>query len=132
MADSFSWNNGVLYLWTGTNPASEIALVRDVNVSMVRAYINQQSVNGDYYNVMTGERADVSFSVVYTPDMALFRVFNQSTAVHMKLHHAYGNNSAGVILYSGVFDRWGIGGSEGQVFNAPVAYHSNVWTGYGQ
>lgn len=130
--ESFSFVEGTLYLWTGQNPSSAVAYVQDTNVTCVKGINNLQSVNGVYHNIVTGYRADVVFSVAYTPDMALWRLFRTSTAVHMKIDHAHAGGSAGVILYSGVFDSFSIDGRENSIFLTPMTYHANNWSAYGQ
>lgn len=132
MADSFSYPEGTLYLWTGQNPSSAIAFVQNTNVTLAHGIINQQAVNGNYFNVVTGQRADVYFTVTFTPDMRLFGMFNQSTGVHMQIDHTHAGGSAGIFLYSGAFDNLSINGNEGGMFTMPLSYHANVWSAYGQ
>lgn len=131
MSETFSFSEGTLYLWTGTNPSSAIAFVQDINTQIIRGIQNIQGVNGNYTDILTGQRANVSFSPVFTNDMSLWRLFMSTTAVHMKLDHTHSAGSAGVILYSGVFDSFALNGNEGGVFQSPVAYHANVWSAYG-
>jgi hypothetical protein len=130
--DGFSFAEGALWLWTGQAPSTEVAYVQNASVNLVRGYVNQQTVNGDYFDIATGQRANVSFTPVFTPDVSLLRIFNQSTAVHMKLNHVQGGVSAGIILYSGRFDQLSMNGNEGQVMTMPMTYHANVWSAYGQ
>lgn len=132
MTDSYSFPEGTLSLWTGQNPSSAIAFVQNSNVTLTRGIINQQAVNGNYFDVLTGQRADVYASVVFTPDIRLITMFNQSTAVHMQLDHTHAGGSAGIFLYSGTFDTLSINGNEGNIFNMPLSYHANVWSAYGQ
>jgi hypothetical protein len=130
--DGFSFSEGQLWLWTGVNPSSAIAYVENTNVNITKGVANPQSVNGTYYNTVTGQRVDVSFSLVFTPDMALFRMFDSPTAVHMKLDHQYNGMSAGMILYSGIFDSFAINGNQGGMFTTPLRYHANIWSAYGR
>lgn len=129
--ESYAFPEGTMWLWTGSNPSSAIAFVQDVSVSMTKGVNNLQAVNGNYHNIVTGYRADVTFSVVYVNDMSLYKLFNSPTAVHMKLDHNHALGSAGVILYSGIFDSMAINGQENQVYSTPMVYHANVWSGYG-
>lgn len=131
MSDSFAFAEGELYLWTGTNPSSAIAFVQDFNGTFTRGIQNIQGVNGNYTDILTGQRVDVSFTPTFTTDLSLWRMFMSPTAVHMKLNHAHSGGSAGYILYSGVFESFGLQGREGDVFTSPVRYHANVWSAYG-
>lgn len=129
--EAYSFSEGQLYLWTGTNPSSAIAYVQEFNASFVRGILNTQGVNGNYINTLTGKRVDVGFTPVFINDLPLWRLFDSPTAVHMKLDHVNNGGSAGMILYSGVFDSFALNGSEGQVYMTPVRYHANLWSAYG-
>jgi len=132
MAESFAFSEGALSVWTGVAPAVEIALVRNTNVSLSRGIINQQSINGNYFNTVTGQRADVSMNIAFTPDITLFQLFNQASGVHIHIAHSHAMGSAGLYLYSGAFDFYGVNGNEANIFTSPLLYHANEWSAYGE
>lgn len=131
MAEGYAFAEGEVWLWTGANPSSAVAFVQNINVALSKGVVNQQTVNGQYYDVVTGRRADVSFTPVFA-DMAMYRLFHSPTAVHMKLNHVVGGASAGFLLYSGIFDNLSINGAEGAMMQSPMTYHANVWSAYGE
>ena len=130
--ESFAYPEGILSIWTGISPSSAIAFVQNSNVTITRGIVNQQAVNGNYFNVVTGQRADLSFTPVFTPDISLFAMLNQSTGIHIQLNHVHSGGSAGIFLYSGAFDSLSINGNESNIFTMPITYHANEWSAYGQ
>jgi hypothetical protein len=134
MGEAFAWSEGQLVLYTGSHApvtSAVVAYVKSVNGNMVRGWQNREAMNREYYNVFTGQRADISFGAAYTYGAAALKVLESATAVHMKLHHNIsGQGSGGYFFYSGVFDSLAINGMDNGVFEWTISYHANVWSAY--
>lgn len=130
--EAFGWPEGQVYLWTGTATASAVvALAQNTQGVFQRGWETHQSIDGVYGQHLTGQRADVSIGAVYTYDATIKRMVDAATAIHLKLYHSSINGSAGLILYSGVVDAFGLNGSENNPYVYTLQYHCHIWSAYG-
>lgn len=127
----FTFNDGELYAWTGDTPSlNPVAFVTDIQATPVREWRNIQLLNGDYRNVLAGERVDAAFSVEYSLS-AFWDFFEATGQVHLHIAHLREGASAGLYMYSGVIDSMPIQGADGGANRQSVQYHANEWSAYG-
>lgn len=132
MAETFSWMEGQVYVWTGSATASAVvAYAQDMQGALVRGWDNRARADGSYSNALTGRRADITIHAMFTYDATLLRINESATAVHVHLKQSNALGSAGYFLYSGRIDRIDFQGSEGNPYVYGLAYHANVWSAYG-
>lgn len=133
MPEVYAWPEASITLYTGSHaPATSAvqAFAKSVNAAMVRGWMNNQTLGSEYYNVLTGQRADVSIAALYTYGAAAIKMIEAATAVHLKLNHTGVNGSAGFYLYSGVFDSLALNGADNGIFQFTMAYHANSWSAF--
>jgi hypothetical protein len=134
MAETFSFYEGELHLWTGSHTASgnPVAYVENVNITPNIAWQSDAAVDGTYRAHITDERADYSFSVAWEYGATLPILHAARTAVHMKITHDLGGGlgSAGVILYSGVLNTVGYGGAQRGMMQLPVNGFAHSWSAF--
>lgn len=132
MREAIAFSEGSARLWTGSAAHYGFALAQSVNVSFGYGWNNFQTLDGTYRNLLTGQRADVTIAAAQSYDMAIFRMFQSATAIHMELWHGTPISvSAGWVLWSGRIDQLQIQGQQGDVLRYNLTYHANVWSGYG-
>ena len=134
MAETVAWPEGQAILFTGGGATSAVvAYAQDVRGSFIYGYENRQVLDGTYYDVLTGRRADVDIGYLYTTDQTLARLFESATAVHIHLQHSVAPSgvTAGFRLWSGRIDSLSYDGTENAPFRYRLTYHSNVWSAYG-
>lgn len=133
MAESFSWNEGNLYLYTGAatpSTSAVFALARDTRANFALGWDNRAAANRTYRDHLTGQRCDVYVNAVYTVDTTLAKIHESATAVHMKLLQSNGIGSAGYFLYSGRIDSLQYQGNERNPFIYTLNAHFNSWSGF--
>ena len=130
--ETYSWNEGSIAFWTGSATASAvIAYATNSDLSLVRGWENRRTLSGNYYDLLTGQRADLMVGAVYTSDLTLARMVESATAVHVRLTHTNAvNGSAGFLLYSGRIDALRYAGSEAAPYTYQLTYHANQWSAY--
>ena len=132
MGETFAWPEGTIYLWTGSATASAIpAYAQNVQGTFVQGWDNFATCDGNWHDVLTGVRADVTIGALYTVDNAVKAMVASQTAIHMHIRHTALGASAGYLLYSGRADVVTLAGREGEVFQWSMSYHANVWSAYG-
>jgi hypothetical protein len=133
MPEVFSWAEGQIALWTGSATASAtVGLATDITLSFAQEYINRRTLSGNYYNLESDRRVDISFGHYMTTDLTILKIFKSATGVHFKINHsAYPNGSAGFFIYSGVLNNVTLVGSDGGVFSYSVRGYANEWSAYG-
>lgn len=133
MADSeaISWPEGQLVIWTGIGAASAVvAYAQSNSLNLVYGWVNREQMSGGYYDVLTGQRADLSVGAVMCYDNTLRRIADAQTAVHMKFIGSSIVGTAGYSLYSGRIDSLNFNGTEAAPYTFTLAAHFNVWTGF--
>ena len=133
MADSqaYSWMEGQLVVWTGIGAASAVvAYAQNNSLNIQYGWVNREQMSGGYYDVLTGQRADLNVGAVMCFDGAIRRLFEAKTAVHMKFINSSVAGTAGYSLYSGRIDTLSFNGSEAAPYTYSLAAHFNVWTGF--
>ncbi len=131
-AEAYSWMEGEIWLWTGEAAASaEPQYAQSLNFSVSHLWDNRKAASGNYFNVKSGQRADVTIGGLLTQHFTVPKMFESGTAVHMKLMQSSVNGTAGYILYSGRIDSIQQGAGNNGVFQATLAYHANDWTAFG-
>lgn len=129
--EAFSWMEGQIAVFTGNLATSAVvAFAQNTRLSLAIGFVNNETLGGGYYDVRTGQRADVSIGAVWCFDGTLARIFDSGTAVHMKIINSSVNGSAGYMLYSGRIDSLPYDGSENAPFKYTLTYHANVWSGF--
>lgn len=132
MGEVFTWNEGQVWVWTGSATASAlVSFAQNMQLSLVRGWDNVPSLAGNYRDHITGRRADLLLGALYTHDAALQRIDAAETAVHVKLLHTGIHGSAGWLLWSGRIDSITPIGSEGNPYLFQLAYHANRWSAFG-
>ena len=135
MAETFSWPEGQVYLWTGSAQKTAVGFAKSTDIALQYGYINQQAGGvSSYYNYLTGQRADITIEALLTNDGGILRIGEARTAVHMKLENKYQTGitgSAGILLWSGVINGFNTNGTEGNAYSFRVSYHANTWSAYG-
>jgi len=131
--EAFSWPEGTLYVWTATATASAtIAYIQNSRASMMQGWVNRATLDGNYWDHLTGQRADVQIGAIFSPDLTIQRIFNSATAVHMRMDQSNALHSAGYLFYSGRIDSLELVGNEGGNFQFNMTYHANRWSAYGE
>lgn len=131
-SEVYTWNEGQIYLWSGTATASAlIAFAQNAQALLQYGWENHPSVAGVYAEHLTGQRADLTIQALYTYDAAAIKLILSATALHVKLDHSGINGSAGFLFYSGHVDTLAPGGSEGIPYSYTLAYHAFAWSAYG-
>lgn len=133
MSETFVWPEGSIHVWTGSATASAVIVyAQAIQGTFTRGWDNFPVLDGTWRDVLTGERADITFNMLYCTNNSAIRTFDAAkTGVHMHLRHTALDASAGVLLYSGRIDMLQLAGSERQSFQNGVTYHANVWSAYG-
>lgn len=133
MGEVYSWNEGQIFVWTGSATASaRVAYATNIDLAFKRPFINRRTMGGAYYNLESDRRVDVNIGAMFSNSMELWNIFQSATAVHMRVEHsAQPNGSAGFVLYSGVMTDFSIIGSDRETFSYQMAYYANEWSGYG-
>lgn len=129
---TYVWGDGTVKLWSGAATPTAVHLAQTINIAPVKGILNQQTVNGLYYNAITGQRVDVSINFLFTQDMYWWRLFDGATAVNMQIDHNHARGSAGWFFWSGIIDSIPQAGGEGGAYSMTMNYHSNIWSAYGQ
>lgn len=131
LTEAYAWPEGNIALFTGNLAASAVVgYCKNVNAAMVRGWVNRQAMNGSYYDVFTGQRADISFGAVYSYGAAELKMLESATAIHMKFYQSSVNGSAGYMFYSGRFDNLTINGADNGIFEWTISYHANAWSAF--
>lgn len=133
MADSqaYSWMEGNLIIFTGMGAASAVvAYAQNNTLNLQYGWVNREQMSGGYYDVLTGQRADLNVGAVMCFDGAIRRLFEAKTAVHMKFINSSVAGTAGYNLYSGRIDSLNFNGTEAAPYTFTLAAHFNVWTGF--
>lgn len=135
MAETFSWPEGQVYLWTGTAQKTAVGFAKSTDINLQYGFMNQQAGSvSSYHNYLTGLRADVTIEALLTNDAGILRIAEGKTGIHMKLENKYLagiTGSAGLLLWSGVINGWNENGTEGNVFSFRLTYYANNWSAYG-
>lgn len=128
--EAFSWPEGSIAFWTGSATASAVvAYAQNSDLSFVWGWENRRTLSGNYYDIPTDTRADLSVGAVFTSDGTLARMAQSATAVHVRIaHYNAVNGSAGYALYSGRIDALRYAGSEGAPYTYTLTYHANQWS----
>lgn len=133
MADSeaFVWPEGQLWIYTGNLATSAVvAFAQNSRLNLAWGFQNRQTMASTYYDVITGQRADMNIGAILCFDSTIQRIADAKTAVHMKFINSSVNGSAGYMLYSGRIDSLAYDGTEAAPFKYTLAYHANVWSGF--
>jgi hypothetical protein len=132
MAEAYSWPEGSIAFWTGSATASAVVAYATTNdLTLARGWENRRTLSGNYYDLLTGQRADLSVGAVYTSDLTLARMIESATAVHVRLNHTnVVNGSAGFLLYSGRVDALRYAGTDAAPYTYQLTYHANQWSAY--
>lgn len=130
MAEAYAWPEGQIAFWTGTATASAvIAYAQNSDLSLAYGWENRRTLSGSYYDLATGQRADLSVGAVYTSDATLYRMVASATAVHERIvQYNVVNGSAGFVLYSGRVDAMRFAGTEAAPYTYQLTYHANAWS----
>lgn len=142
MPEVYSWNEGKVYGWNSTfgSTSALIGYAQDMTLTITYGWENKRLVTGTYIDVLTGQRADLQIGALYTTQTIADFFRGMATAtnlvrlnVHVQQSALVGGAaaSAGWLLYTGVMDRLELAGSEGAPYTYRIAYHSNLWLGYG-
>lgn len=130
-AEAYVWPEGQIWVYTGNLATSAVvAFAQNTRLSLAKGFTNNETLGGGYYDVFTGQRADVSIGAIWCFDGTLARIFDSGTAVHLKIMNSSVNGSAGYMLYSGRIDSLPYDGAEGSPFKYTLTYHANVWSGF--
>ena len=133
MSESYSWPEGVIALYSGhASPVTSaiLAYVRNVNANLVRGWVNRETMAGGYYDVFTGQRADMTIGELYSYGASALRMIESATALHIKLNHTSIVGSAGLFFYSGRVDSMALQGAEDGIFEWTLTYHANAWSAF--
>lgn len=132
MAETFSWPEGTIYLWTGAGGSATVAYAASLRLSIDYGIENVRNLSGTYRNVSTGRRADVNVGMMYTVDNTwITKIAEAQTAVHMHIKQAVpGQGSAGHYMWSGSIDGWQSQGYDGGLYRTSINYHANEWSAY--
>ena len=135
--ETYSFAEGKLYLYasaSGSTSGSGIGWAENATIRFNYGYVNHRLLNGTYYDLLTGRRADMTIGSLYG-DMTLFNLANSTAAVNAKFEGLVTgglSQSAIWILYSGVVDVFTVNQEQDQVFKAAIGMHANTWSGFGQ
>lgn len=130
--ETFTWSEGLVYVWSATASSSAmIAYAQNSRVAIQRGWVNRATLDGNYWDHLTGQRVDVTIGALFSPDLTIQRLFNSATALHLHLGHSSLVGSAGYLLYSGQIDSLELIGGDGQTFQFNMNYHANSWSAYG-
>ena len=130
-SEAISWPEGQLIIWTGIGAASAVvAYAQNNTLNLTYGWVNREQMSGGYYNVLTGQRADLNVGAVMCYDGTIRRLFDSKTAVHMRFIGSSIVGTAGYSLYSGVMDTLNFNGTEAAPYTFTLAAHFNVWTGF--
>lgn len=130
-AEQYAWPEGSLLVWTGSAAPYTASYVSKIGIRGVRGWANfGPTFGGQYADVLTGQRVDVTIDAAYTYDTTLQRIFESATAVHMHVWHNSVNGSAGMLMWSGRVTEWGVAGQEGGLYAITLAYYANTWSAY--
>ena len=128
--EAISWMEGQLWVYTGNLATSAVvAYAQNTRLNLAKGFTNNETMAGTYYDVYTGQRADLSIGAVWCYDGTIARMFDSGTAVHMKLVNSSIAGTAGYMLYSGRIDSFAPDGTEAAPFKYMLAAHFNVWSG---
>ncbi len=133
MAESVSWMEGTISLYTGNASPSNSAVVaqcQNVSLRLNRGWMNREALDGTYRDHYTGQRADITIGQFYNYDGTLVKMEASATAVHIKAMHSNTYGSAGYFFYSGRIDAVQVQGSNGGLFTFTITYHSNSWSAF--
>jgi hypothetical protein len=133
MADSqaYSWMEGQLVFFTGIGAASAVvAYAQNNSLNIQYGWVNREQMSGGYYDVLTGQRADLNVGAVMCFDGAIRRLFEAKTAVHMKFINSSVAGTAGYNLYSGRIDTLNFNGTENAPYTFTLAAHFNSFSGF--
>lgn len=131
MSEVYTWNEGQVYIWTGTATASAlVGFAQNSQAIMQYGWESHQTVDGVYADHLTGQRADLTVQALYSYDITALRMILSATAVHVKMHHSGVHGTGGMFFYSGRVDVLALGGSEGLPYSHTISYHANSWSGY--
>lgn len=131
MPEVYSFPEGTVSLYTGAAATSALmAYCQDTTVTLVWGWDNRPAAGGNYYDQLTGRRADVTVNLHLTTDEVIQRMTQSATAVHMKFNHSSVGGTGGYWLYSGRIDRLQFQGQQGGVFSYTLAAHFNRWSGF--
>ena len=131
-AETYSWPEGQLRIWTGAAGAETFAYVFNANVQVTYGWLNRgPTLGGSYTDHLTGQVAYANMQAAYTYDIKPFKIAASGTAVHMELYQSGVNGSAGLLLYSGRIDGLNLFGQEGGTYRFGMNCHFNNWSAYG-
>ena len=134
MAETFSFREGGLHLWTGHHTASGnvIAFVENVNLNADVEWQSDPAVDGTYRAHITNKRLDFSFTVAWEYGGVLPTLHAAQTACHLKLIHNLGGGlgSAGVHVYSAVIPGLSWGGAQAGVMQQTVNGFGHSWSAF--
>ena len=130
MPEVFSWREGTVSVFTGAAATSAVvAYAENTNLSLVWGWDNRPAAGGNYYDQLTGLRADFTVGALVTSDETIQRIAQSATAVHIKYHQT-SFSTGGYWLYSGRIDRLQFQGQQGGLFSYSLVAHFNIWSGY--
>lgn len=128
--EAFSWPEGQIAFWTGSATASAVVgYALNSDLTLARGWENRRNLSGGYYDLITGQRADLTIGAVYTSDATIVRMVESATAVHVRIaHYNPINGTGGYALYSGRVDALRFAGSEDAPYTWQLTYHANYWS----
>ena len=133
MAESFSWMEGNIYLWTGAAAPSTSAVIahaRDTRMTPAYGWDNRPAANRTYRDHLTGARCDVTIQAAYTVDNTIMKIHESATAINMKFLHANGIGSGGYFLYSGRINSLAFAGNDRQLYVYTMNAYFNSWSAF--
>ena len=133
MAESFSWMEGNVYIWTGAAAPSTSAVIahaRDTTIDPNWGWDNRPAANRTYRDHLTGLKCNVSIQAAYTVDNTMMKISESATAVNMKFLHSNGVGSGGYFLYSGRIQSISYKGNEKQLYVYTMNAYFNSWSAF--
>lgn len=135
MPEIYTWNEGRVFVWSGSATASAaIAYMENMQAMGNYGWKMRQSVEGVYDGHLTGLIMNVSFQYLYGADATLMQMVQSATGggLHFKIDHsAVVNGSAGLYIWSSYIDSFALVGNTMNPYSWSINLHSHSWSAYG-
>lgn len=128
----YTWPEGQAAIWTGAGSTSALfAYCQNTQVALTYGWVTRQVGDGSYHSYITGQQAQITVAAAYTYSMALWKIAEAHTAIHIKFIHSGIHGTAGYTFYSGQLQTLSYAGTEAAPFTYNLAANFNLWTGFG-
>lgn len=128
----FGFNESELFVWQdGTpQPTESVGWAQNIQLNPAYQYNNLQNINGNYVNLYTGRRIDVSFTLLHDDTLTLYTLAESQAGLSLEFRHMAEGRTTGIRMSEGRLTVLPQVGNAGEITQRTYQYHANIWTEY--